>query len=70
MPRREEVKMGGASRSGRWWQGTEGAKFSTVMFYLGRRRWGLRRPYSDSLHWAKFEDKELLISNKAEYLSV
>lgn len=36
----------------------------------GGGRLGLRRPYGDSLHWAKFEDKELLISNKAEYLSV
>jgi hypothetical protein len=27
-------------------------------------------PYDDSLNWVKFEDKELLISNKVEYLSV
>lgn len=55
---------------GGWQPGAGGAKFSAVLFYLGRGRLGLRRPYGDSLHWAKFEDKELLISNKAEYLSV
>lgn len=64
------MKMGDASGSGRWQQGAGGAKISAVWFCLGRGRLGLRRPYGDSLHWAKFEDKELLISNKAEYLSV
>lgn len=29
---------GGASGSGRWQWGTGGAKFSTVLFYLGRGR--------------------------------
>lgn len=42
--------------------------YSLVLSWEGEM--GLRRPYGDSLHWAKFEDKELLISNKAEYLSV
>lgn len=62
--------MGDTGGSGRWQQGAGGAKFSAVLFCFRRGRLGLRRPHGDSLHWAKFEDKELLISNKAEYLSV
>lgn len=53
---------------GRWWIG--GANiFSTISLHLGGNGgWG--GPYDDSLNWVKFKDKELLISNKVEYLSV
>lgn len=36
---------------------------------LGGGDWG-EEAYGDSLHQAKFEDKEFLISNKAEHLRV
>lgn len=39
---------------------------STILLHLGANG----GPYDDSLNWVKFKDKELLISNKVEYLSV
>lgn len=67
MPRKRRGGNGGCQ-----WEvavRSRGAKFSASDSVLGGAT-GAEEPYGDSLHWAKFEDKELLISNKAEYLSV
>lgn len=59
------------SISGGWRreQGTGGANFARILVHLWKNGGG-GGPYDDSLNWVKFEDKELLISNKVEYLSV
>lgn len=43
--------------------------FSTILLHLGGNGGG-GGPYDDRLNWVKFQDKELLISNEVEYLSV
>lgn len=62
---------------GHWW-GLEANRrqrignatsFSMIPLHLGENG-GCEGPYDDSLNWVKCKDKELLISNKVEYLSV